>query len=293
MSAPFVPAVQARPETFAVRAADHIDRGRRRGRELSTGIDSALSAYRHFFSHLSIAEADVAGAAASSHARLREWSPTAAEEVAAVADGAGIEVTELMEIIARTEIMTQAPAAPTECSTISHTRPGASVAAQNWDWAVDFSTLWHINDVGAVPGQHRHVGIAEYGMLGKIGLNEAGVGVLLNILKHRADGPGGVPVHMILERVLSEAGSLAEALEIIHSAPTSSSSIITVITAEAAVQVEIAGEAKRERRAVSGRVPRPHEPLPPPRSARRVRSSCGPARPHELDSGTSTRRWQA
>src|SRR5699024_11436383 len=23
------------------------------------------------------------------------------------------------------------------------------------------------------------------------------------------------------------------------------------------------------------------------------RSSCGPARPHELDSGTSTRRWQA
>jgi isopenicillin-N N-acyltransferase-like protein len=249
MSAPFVPAVQARPETFAVRAADHIDRGRRRGRELSTGIDSALSAYRHFFSHLAIAEADVASAAASSHARLREWSPTAAEEVAAVADGAGIEVTELMEIIARTEIMTQAPVAPTECSTISHTRPGASVAAQNWDWAVDFSTLWHINDVGAVPGQHRHVGIAEYGMLGKIGLNEAGVGVLLNILKHRADGPGGVPVHMILERVLSEAGSLAEALEIIHSAPTSSSSIITVITAEAAVQVEIAGEAKRERRA--------------------------------------------
>lgn len=249
MSAPFVPAVQARPETFAVRAADHIDRGRRRGRELSTGIDSALSAYRHFFSHLSIAEADVAGAAASSHARLREWSPTAAEEVAAVADGAGIEASGLMEIIARTEIMTQAPVAPTECSTISHTRPGASVAAQNWDWAVDFSTLWHINDVGAVPGQHRHVGIAEYGMLGKIGLNEAGVGVLLNILKHRADGPGGVPVHMILERVLSEAGSLAEALEIIHSAPTSSSSIITVITAEAAVQVEIAGEAKRERRA--------------------------------------------
>src|SRR5699024_1882185 len=78
MSAPFVPAVQARPETFAVRAADHIDRGRRRGHELSTGIDSALSAYRRFFSHLSIAEVDVTGAAASSHARLPEWAPTAA-----------------------------------------------------------------------------------------------------------------------------------------------------------------------------------------------------------------------
>ena len=132
---------------------------------------------------------------------------------------------------------------------MSHTSPGASVAAQNWDWAVDFSTLWHFNDVGSVPGQHRHVGIAEFGMLGKIGLNEAGVGVLLNILKHAGDEAGGVPIHMILARVLAEAGTLAEALEIIDSAPTSSSSIITVITAEEAVQVEIAGALKRERRA--------------------------------------------
>src|SRR5699024_6376071 len=180
---------------------------------------------------------------------VREWWPPDADVVAGVDDGAGIEASGLQETIASTGCMTQATVAPTECTTISHTRPGASVAAQNWDWAVDFSTLWHINDVGAVPGEHRHVGIAEYGMLGKIALNEAGAGVLLNSLKHRADGPGGVPVHMSLERVLSEARSSAEALEIIHSAPTSSSSIITVITAEAAVQVEIAGEAKRERRA--------------------------------------------
>ncbi|TGD11001.1 C45 family peptidase [Brevibacterium sp. S111] len=249
MSTQFVPAADVRPETFTVRAADHIDRGRRRGQTLRTGIASTLAAYRRYFAHLSIAEADVRSAAMSSFARLQEWSPTDAEEVAAAAEGAGVEVAELMEIIARTEIMTLAAAAPTECSTVSFTSPGASVAAQNWDWAADFSTLWHINDVGSVPGQHRHVGIAEFGMLGKIGLNEAGVGVLLNILKHTGDGPGGVPIHMILNRVLSRASTLAEALEIIHSSPTSSSSIITVITAEAAVQVEIAGETKRERRA--------------------------------------------
>jgi isopenicillin-N N-acyltransferase-like protein len=249
LSTEFVAAAEVRPETFTVRADDHVDRGRRRGQELRTGIASTLEAYRRYFDHLNIAEAAVRSAAASSLERLQEWSPTDAEEVTAVAAGAGIEVVELLEIIARTEIMTQAKAAPTECSTVSSTRPGASVAAQNWDWAADFSTLWHINDVGAVPGQHRHVGIAEFGMLGKIGLNESGVGVLLNILKHTFDGPGGVPVHAILGRVLAQASNLAEALEIIHSAPTSSSSIITVITAEAAVQVEIAGDRKRERRA--------------------------------------------
>ncbi|AZU01872.1 C45 family autoproteolytic acyltransferase/hydolase [Brevibacterium linens] len=253
MSTEFVPAAEVRPVTFAVHASDHVERGHRRGEELRTGIASALDAYRRYFSHLSITEAAVASAAVSSWRQLQDWWPTGAEEVEAVAAGASIAVTELMEIIARTEIMTLAAAAPTECSTVSHTSPGASVAAQNWDWAADFSTLWHFNDVGSVPGQHRHVGIAEFGMLGKIGLNEAGVGVLLNILKHAGDEAGGVPIHMILARVLAEADTLTEALEIIDSAPTSSSSVITVITAEAAVQVEIAGELKRERRARSAR----------------------------------------
>lgn len=249
MSTEYVPAAEVRPETFTVRASDHLRRGTQRGRELRTGIESAIAGYRRYFDFLSIAEADVRAAAASSLARLQAWSPEAAEEVAAVAQGAEIPVEELMDVIARTEIMTLAPASATECSTVSFTRPGSSLAAQNWDWAADFSTLWHINDVGAVPGQLRHVGIAEYGMLGKIGLNEAGVGVLLNILKHEGDGAGGVPIHMILERVLSTASTLAEALEIIHSAPTTSSSIITVVTADEVVQVEIANAEKRERRA--------------------------------------------
>ncbi|WP_152346968.1 C45 family autoproteolytic acyltransferase/hydolase [Brevibacterium sp. CFH 10365] len=252
MSTEFVPAAEVRPTTFAVRASDHIERGHRRGQELRTGIESTRRAYRRYFSHLSIPEAAVESATVASLERLRQWWPTGAEEVEAVAAGADIDVIELMEIIARTEIMTQAKAAPTECSTVSHTSPGASVAAQNWDWAADFSSLWHFNDVGSVPGQHRHVGIAEFGMLGKIGLNEAGVGVLLNILKHAGDEAGGVPIHMILARVLAEAGTLDEALEIIRSAATSSSSVITVITAEAAVQVEIAGALKRERRARAG-----------------------------------------
>ena len=249
MSTDYVPAAEVRPEVFTSRAPDHVQRGAQRGRELRTGIDSAIAGYRRYFEFLSIAAADVRTAAASSRARLKEWSPEAAEEVAAVAEGAGIPVDELMEVIARTEIMTLAPASATECSTVSFTRPGSSLAAQNWDWAADFSTLWHINDTGSVPGQLRHVGIAEYGMLGKIGLNEAGVGILLNILKHEGDGPGGVPIHMILERVLSKARTVDEALEIIGSAQTTSSSIITVVTADEVVQFEIANAAKRERRA--------------------------------------------
>ncbi|RAD53230.1 isopenicillin acyltransferase, partial [Burkholderia multivorans] len=94
-------------------------------------------------------------------------------------EGSGRTTNEIMQVIARTEIMTLAKAAPTECSTLSRTRPGATISAQTWDWLADFSTLWHLADVGAVPGQLRHIGMAEYGMLGKIGLSEVGVGVHL------------------------------------------------------------------------------------------------------------------
>ena len=72
MSTEFVPAAEVRPTTFAVRASDHVARGRQRGEELRTGIASALDAYRRYFSHLSIAEAAVQSAAASSLERLRE-----------------------------------------------------------------------------------------------------------------------------------------------------------------------------------------------------------------------------
>ncbi|MCT2182244.1 C45 family peptidase [Brevibacterium casei] len=254
MSTEVVPAANVRPELFVTRARDHVQRGLQRGRELRTGIGSAIAGYQRYFSFLGIAEADVRAAAGDSFARLGDWAPDQAAEISAVAEGSGRTTNEIMQVIARTEIMTLAKAAPTECSTLSRTRPGATISAQTWDWLADFSTLWHLADVGAVPGQLRHIGMAEYGMLGKIGLNEDGVGVHLNILKHAGDRPGGVPVHAVLAQVLSTAHDLAEALETIRSAPTSSSSVITVVTAEAAVQVEIAGETKRELR--------PGDPLP-------------------------------
>ncbi|RBP62502.1 isopenicillin-N N-acyltransferase-like protein [Brevibacterium sanguinis] len=265
----FRPAASIEPEVFTVRAADHRERGHLRGSRLRDGVARTLAGYQRYFGHLQIAEADVRDAAAASLEALRAWDLDALEEIEAIAAGADITVIDLMTIIARTEIMTLAPIAPTECSTVSFSRPGSSLAAQNWDWVADFSTLWHIHDVGGVGDgesggpsrpdrgsspsadsgrQLRHIGFAEYGMLGKVGLNEAGVGVLLNILKHEGDAPGGVPIHMVLERVLSRATTLAEALAIVHSAPTTSSSVITVVTADEAVQVEIANAQKRERR---------------------------------------------
>ncbi|RAB11013.1 isopenicillin acyltransferase, partial [Burkholderia multivorans] len=134
MSTEVVPAANVRPELFVTRARDHVQRGLQRGRDLRTGIGSAIAGSQRYFSFLGIAGADVRAAAGDSFARLGDWAPDQAAEISAVAEGSGRTTNEIMQVIARTEIMTLAKAAPTECSTLSRTRPGATISAQTWDW---------------------------------------------------------------------------------------------------------------------------------------------------------------
>lgn len=220
--------------------ADHHERGLARGGELSDGIHATVRGYHELFDHHGITAADQRGAAEASLDALRTWDPRQHEEVLGVAAGAGLAPQDLAAVLARTEILTLSPRPPAECSTVAHQAPGRSVSAQTWDWYARFATRWHVHTVRALPGEQTHAGFAEYGMTGKIGLNSAGVGVHLNILQHRDDTPGGVPIHAVLARILTEATSVAEGVEIIRSAGTTSSSLVTLVDADEVAMVEIA-----------------------------------------------------
>lgn len=226
----------------AVRVAgeEHRDRGRARGSALAAAVARTSQAYAELFAELGIDAGDQRAAAEASLQALRAWDPDQHAELAGIAQGAGLDVLDVARTVARTEILTLAPATPGECSTLAHQVDGASVSAQTWDWYDRFSGCWHPHRVEALAGEHTHAGFTEYGMPGKIGLNDAGVGVHLNILKHRDDAPGGVPVHSVLARLLTRAGTVEEAVEIVRSAPTSSSSVITVTSADRVAMVEIA-----------------------------------------------------
>ena len=76
-------------------------------------------------------------------------------------------------------------------------------------------------------------------MLGKIGVNSAGLGLFFNILGHRDDAPTGVPVHVLAAAVLGNAGSVAEALELLRGAPISTSGAFTLLDTETAVCAEL------------------------------------------------------
>jgi hypothetical protein len=76
--------------------------------------------------------------------------------------------------------------------------------------------------------------LTEFGVLAKIGVNDAGLGVMLNMLHHSADEQVGeqrigFPVHVLLRTLLEDCTSVDEARDLVRSLSFSASSALTVV----------------------------------------------------------------
>ncbi len=145
---------------------------------------------------------------------------------------------------ARTEILAaHGHVRAAECSTAACTADaaagGRALAAQTWDWLPELADLWFVWTIEHPDGRVVHT-LTEPGIVGKIGVSAAGVGVLLNILRHDRDGaPIGTPVHVACRRVLDEATTFEEALALLRSMRPSASSCLTVADAVTAACAEV------------------------------------------------------
>ena len=64
--------------------------------------------------------------------------------------------------------------------------------------------------------------LTEAGILGKIGLNDAGLGVCLNLLSTTADGGrDGTPIHVLLRQMLQSCRSVDDAIELLDASAAS------------------------------------------------------------------------
>jgi isopenicillin-N N-acyltransferase-like protein len=155
----------------------------------------------------------------------RQHHPRIADMLDGVAEGSGVAVEEIYALNGRTELLYGAHAAkrgePSECTALGLIGDG-TVIGQNWDWHPDqrpYSLLLATTD------EHGFsvATLAEAGMLGKAGLNSAGLGVCVNMLGCDKDGTrGGVPYHVILRAAL-ESSDLTIALRRVCSSPRSAS----------------------------------------------------------------------
>lgn len=222
---------------LSIDGATRRELGRRRGEQLRTLLPRAYAGYAELFRTLGVTLEMEQEGARRTIAGLNAWRPEIVEEFAEIALASGLDLLEIVALNARTEIIAMSGAASSECSTVTAVVEGRRLGVQTWDWHVELDPFWHTHEVSG-PG-YRYAGLTEAGILSKIGMNERGLGLHFNILGHRQDGPGGVPMHVLSALVLAECATVAEAIAFIRDAPITSSSAFTLLDEKQSVSVEM------------------------------------------------------
>jgi len=191
-----------------------------------------IAAYRRLFDACATGPFDVDMWAERAWQLISDVAPSAADEIRGIADGARVPVREIAALNARTELLAIAnPMGVDECSTVvSLPRGRPPVAVQTWDWYDAMSANWLHWTIPHPDGRVVET-VTEYGVLGKIGVNSHGVGVLFNMLHHANDASEelGFPVHLLSRQILDTARDLDEALLAAKSVNTSASTSLTVV----------------------------------------------------------------
>ena len=231
-------------------------RGRRYGEAAARQIAISLSCYGEMFAVCGMSWQQAEIRAAPFAAVIERAFPEALEEIHGIAEGAGVSFGAVLALNVRTELLPPnylalvAAMAATgipgdgfanECTSFAVASPAIPAAAQgpeggalesvwlaqNWDWLGVQRNALVLLDVMPEDAP-RYLTLTEAGMLAKIGMNERGLGVTLNILRSVDDGEHpGMPVHILL-RALLACGSVAEALEFARAQPhyTASSNVL-------------------------------------------------------------------
>ncbi|HEX8095809.1 C45 family autoproteolytic acyltransferase/hydolase [Jatrophihabitans sp.] len=193
-------------------------------------LPGALAVYDRLFAAAGLQPARVRQLALAARDALIGWAPDLAAELDGYAEASSLPRWRLHALNARTELLAAAGGASRgECSVVAGAnQAGVMIGAQTWDWHQELSGGWAVLEYRQA--RYPFQTLTEAGLLAKIGVNSAGLGVLFNILAHRSDtGDGGVPVHAVARRILDSAGDVEAGISILRSAPLSASSCFTLL----------------------------------------------------------------
>ncbi|EME44464.1 hypothetical protein DOTSEDRAFT_152345, partial [Dothistroma septosporum NZE10] len=130
---------------------------------------------------------------------MRKNWPAYLEEMRGIAAGAQLPLSSILAINVRTEIAFGAFS--DGCTALSWQTSNTSWLAQNWDW--DSRQQENLIQLTIEQIDKPTIKmITEAGLIGKIGLNSAGVGVCLNAIKAKGMDPTRLPCHLGLRMVL-------------------------------------------------------------------------------------------
>src|SRR5437764_7249378 len=221
-------------------------RGRQYGRQAAIRVRLSVQAYQQTFAYYAGWDwPTVRREAARFEAPIGAVMPAYLEELRGIADGAGLDLADVLAINVRTEVMYAAkarqaprtgtqPQAPPECSAFACVpAPGQNdpvLIGQNWDWLLHSAQTLVVLEVRQDEGPD-FVTVVEAGLLAKTGMNPAGLGLVTNARATAADGrEPGLPYQVLLRAVL-DCTPLTDALEALQAGPRSSSATYLIAQA--------------------------------------------------------------
>ncbi|MGE0487128.1 MAG: C45 family autoproteolytic acyltransferase/hydrolase [Gammaproteobacteria bacterium] len=225
---------------------DAAARGQAHGEAFRPRIQRTCAFYLdELFAGVPLDRAALRARAETIGAIVARLAPRQADEIDGIAAGAALPAWQVHLLNARTEILN---ARVDECSALYFA--ASRVQGQTWDWVEPLEDLCVVI-THTRPDGHRYVAFGEPGMVGKIGLSAAGVGVCLNILFAPHD-LSGLPVHVLIGAILN-AASHDEARATIDAAGRGKASHLLVGSADGrALSVEFFGDERHLLEAVDG-----------------------------------------
>jgi isopenicillin-N N-acyltransferase like protein len=208
-----MPVLGNEPMPIVLVEGDPRERGRQHGELACDQVGLSVERYMERFAHFASLTPEEARRRAGEFAPvIQSYDPDMLEEIEGVAEGAGFAVEDLLAVNCRSEVMFGS-APVMECTSFglqpNATANGHTYVGQNWDWAPDIKETLILLVVRQDPGP-TVVLLDEAGMVGRMGLNSAGVALSTNTLISE-QRQIGVPYNVLLRGILNSR-SMADAI---------------------------------------------------------------------------------
>ncbi|MBI3647824.1 MAG: peptidase C45 [Actinobacteria bacterium] len=227
------------------------ERGRQYGEQAAGRVRRSIEAYGEVFRHYAGWGWETVKAEAARYREpIERFGARYLEEIAGIAEGAGVGFEDVLALNVRTEVMFAAKARAAElegrrvgeCSAFAvlpeASAGGHTLIGQNWDWLLHSFETVVVLETRQDEGPD-FVTVVEAGLLAKTGMNSSGIGLATNALVTEIDrGEPGVPYHLVLRGIL-DSENISDALTVAQRGFRSSSANYLVASADGlAVDVE-------------------------------------------------------
>ncbi|MFC2029650.1 C45 family autoproteolytic acyltransferase/hydrolase [Chloroflexota bacterium] len=178
-----------------------LERGRSYGARVAEAIRQNVEAYLRLIEEVSgLNRGASLRAAAEYRSVIETHAPDLLVEMMGIADGAGRDLSEILLINTRSELMSAGDGCTALALAPEASLDGQVLLAQNWDWYTAVEPEPIVLRI-VQKDQPEILTLVEAGQVGKIGMNSAGLGVCLNFLEHEHRGIG-LPLHVMLRQML-------------------------------------------------------------------------------------------